>query len=443
VKTHILFLTPLLLANASLALGADVQTDFWYPSTVTTDANGPLKLLAELNYDDARTKAPIAVVMHGFSPAAGTLREVRPNAQHLRDNGFFAISVAMRNRDGSGGIRDSGGVEIHDIHDAVEAVKADPALAGYIDPTNVHITGYSGGGGNVMSALTKFPDYFRVGAGYFGMSDYGYDLTHGWYNNGAGGRTSRLRTDIGDPNAGDLAVLDRYLARASNRASKNNPYSEIHLFVNANEKICPPINSTSYRDNAIAAQSKPGEFDNITVHIGGLGAFQDFNNDSVKDSNEGQSWPHGFPKAHHQDAAELWYRDRLLAGAIPQPVINDADEFFVAGYVVTSKFKCWLGDGQNAAGNLTYSLSDTAMSFNLSLQTSDLTKTGNLTIDTARMAGRKITVTLNDTPVTTLTGGGTYNYPDLGHNQTLALTVNGPSANEPPTNHPPSPSSPQ
>src|SRR5690606_20148014 len=97
----------------------------------------------------------------------------------------------------------------------------------------VHITGYSGGGGNAMSALTKFPDYFRAGSSYFGISDYGYVDGVGWYTNGAGsGHRSQLRTDIGDPTQEDPDVVDRYHARASSLAARNNPYSEIHLFVN-------------------------------------------------------------------------------------------------------------------------------------------------------------------------------------------------------------------
>ncbi|MGB6222944.1 alpha/beta hydrolase family protein, partial [Haloferula sp.] len=175
---------PMALATM-LGLGAlqaaDIQSNFWYPSTISTDANGPLDLLAELNYDDAQANAPIVVVMHGYSNGNG-VANVRGPAQRLRDSGFFAISVAMRGRDGSDGVRDSGGLEVHDIYDAVEAVKANPTFVGLIDPSNVHITGYSGGGGNTMSALSKFPDYFRVGASFFGMSDYGYNLTDGWYN---------------------------------------------------------------------------------------------------------------------------------------------------------------------------------------------------------------------------------------------------------------------
>jgi hypothetical protein len=426
---------PLVLASL-LGLGglhaANVQSNFWYQSTVSTDANGPLDLLAELNYDNARANAPIAVVMHGYSNGNG-VANVRSPAQRLRDNGFFAISVAMRGRDGSDGVRDSGGLEIHDIYDAVEAMKANPSFVGLIDPTNVHITGYSGGGGNVMSALTKFPDYFRAGASFFGMSDYGHDLTNGWYNNGAGGRTSQLNTDIGNPNSGGSAVLDRYLARASNLTAKNNPYSEIHLFVNVNETICPPWNNTSYRDNAVAAESSPGEFDNITVHIGGLGSYQDFNNNSLNDANELQDWPHGVPDANRQDAGELWYRNRLLSGSIPQPVLNNADVLRVAGYVKTSKFGLWLGNGQNAAADLTYSLSSGLKSFTFDIVSSNTSVTGTLTVNTADMAGRQVSVEIDDAVVGSFTGGGIYTHSGLGDGEMLELIDAGPAINNLPT----------
>jgi hypothetical protein len=421
-----------LLLCTTVARAANVRSNYWYQSSITRDADGPLDLLAELNYDDTQSNAPIAVVMHGYSNGNG-VGNVRGPAQRLRDNGFFAISVAMRGRDGSDGVRDSGGLEIHDIYDAVEAVKADPAFAGLIDPTNIHITGYSGGGGNVMSALTKFPDYFRVGASFFGMSDYGYDLANGWYNNGAGGRTSQLDLDIGNPNAGGNTVLDRYQARASNLASKNNPYSEIHLFVNHDETICPPWNPNSYRDNAVAAQSSAGEFDNITVHIGGLGVYQDFNGNSLNDSNELQTWPHGVPDANRQDAGELWYRDRLLAGSIPQPVLNHADELRVAGFVKTSRFGLWLGDGRNAAADLTYSLSSGLKSFSLEIASGNTAVTGTLTLNTADMAGRQVSVELNDAVVASFTGGGIYTYPGLGHGEILELIDSGPATNNLPT----------
>lgn len=422
-----------LLIQGEPLLATDVQSNYWYHSTISSDAGGSLDLLAELNYDTSQVNAPIVVVMHGYSGSVGKMAGVRNNAKRLRDDGFFAISVAMRGRDGSDGVRDSGGLEIYDIYDAVEAVKADPQFAELIDISNVHIVGYSGGGGNTMSALTKFPDYFRVGAAYFGMSDYGYHLTNGWYNKGADSRRSQLNTDIGNPNTGGNVVLDRYLARASNRASKNNPYSEIHLFVNWNETICPVINDTSYLDNAIAAESSANEFDNITLHIGGLGTYEDFNNNSINDANELQSWVHGNVGENPQDSSELWFRDRLLAGTIPQPVLNASDELYVAGYIKTERFKFWLGDGQNAAATLTYSLSNDLMTFSPALISSDGTVTGSLTVDTAVMAGRVVSVELNNVEVATFSGGGNYTYIDLGDGDTLKLIDVGVATNSAPT----------
>jgi hypothetical protein len=277
-----------------------------------------------------------------------------------------------------------------------------------------------------MSALTKFPDTFRVGSAYFGMSDYGFDPVNGWYNNGAnvmGTRTPQLNADIGNPNTGGSAVIDRYHARASNLASMNNPYSEIHLFVDSNEAISPPINSISYRDNAIAAASVPGEFDNITVHIGDPtgNTYVDFNNNGVNDPNEQQQWPHGLPNANRQAAAEQWYVSRLLDGSIPQPVLNNADELFVAGYIVTSPFSLFLGSGEDTAGQLSYSLAAAEKSFVLEILSSDQSKTGNLTLDTSDMTGTTIDVTLNGSLFERVIATDQYQYSGLSHGDTLTI----------------------
>ncbi|NLF09038.1 MAG: prolyl oligopeptidase family serine peptidase [Pirellulaceae bacterium] len=394
----------------TIAAAADRTETYRYKSTVTTDADGPLDLIAELNYNDAATKAPIAVVMHGFSDSVAHFRNFRPNARSLRNKGFFAITVLMRGRaaeeGAADGVRDSGGVEIHDIYDAVEAVKAD--YAHLVDPTNVYITGYSGGGGNTLSALTKFPDYFRAGAAFFGMSDYGFDATNGWYNNGASAaHRAILDKDIGNPADGPM-VIDRYRARASNLASKNNPYSEIHLFVNGDEKICPPINALSYRDIALAAASHRGEFNNIFVHNGDSSGktYQDFNGNGAQDGDETQNWPHGPPNADQQAAAEQWFLSRLLAGSIPRPVMNDKDDLFVAGYVKTRKFSLWLGDGQNAAANLRYDLDNERMTFELRIAGDNKKMAGTLGVDTARMGRKPVGVFLNGKQVAAIAAAG-------------------------------------
>ncbi len=422
-KLFFLFSLNLLLAVGPKALSQDANSVIGYNSTVSSDSTGPLDLFARIDYDTARAHAPIAVVMHGYNHG---FNNVTDNALRLRDSGFFVIAVGMRDRNDSDGTFDSGGVEIYDIYDVVEHVKVN--YSEFVDPCNVHITGYSGGGGNVMSALTKFPDYFRVGAAFFGMSDYGYDPVNGWYFNGANpGHQGTMRTYVGDPTLGDPNITARYAARASNLASHNDPYSEIHLFVNYNEQVCPVINDTSYRDNAIAHASFPGEFGNITVHIGGRydgeDHYEDFNGNDINEPNELQSWPHGYPSSDQQHAAEAWYLGRLLDGSIPQPVLNSSDELYVAGYVKTQPFSLWLGDGQNAAGELYYNLSAASKTFELDILTSDQTVTGTLKVQTADMAGHLVAVKVNGIEVEAFEGGGVYVYDNLSHGDLLELLL--------------------
>lgn len=375
---------------------------FSYPSSITQVTGVPIKLQASVVYPAGLApgaNAPISVVMHGYSPASGNISDYLPLAAAQARRGFVSIVVAMRGRDGSQGVRDSGGLEIYDIFDAVEFVKSDPLFAGKLDFGNVHISGYSGGGGNVMSALTKFPDYFNLGASFFGMSDYGYDLQNGWYNNGAnvgGTRTPILNADVGNPNSGGPNVTDKYLARASNRASQNNPYSEIHLFFNDDEPICPPVNSLSYQANAVSHEATPGEFDNIHVHMGKSDSslWIDRNSNNVKETTEIQNWPHGLSTTI-QDRGEAWYLDRVLAGAVPAPQLNATDDLFVAGFVRTKAFQVWLGDGQNAAADLSYSLSPSEMRFQLEIASLNRQITGDVTIYQNRLSTSRAKVELN------------------------------------------------
>lgn len=405
---------------------ASVVAPYSYPSTVTTDANGPLDLVAELNYDDSRSHAPIAVVMHGYSGTTGKLGEVRGNAQYLRDKGFFAVSVALRERDGSDGVRDSGGLEIYDICDAVEAVKRD--YSAFVNPEVVYLTGYSGGGGNTMAAVCKFPNAFNAAAAFFGMSDYGYDLTNGWYFSGASSsHQAQMRTDIGNPTGGVDSVRDRYHARASNLASANNPYTEIHLFVNANETTCPPVNDLTFYSNAVSQADFPGEFSNINVHVGQSGLYQDFDADGTNDANELQYWPHGAPTQDQQDAAESWFMARLLAGQIPRRALNAADTLHVAGFVKTSCFECRVGDGQQGMLQLDYALASTGMTFHASVLSLDKTRTSRLTVDTSSFAGQTVDVWLNGARAGSFVGGGMWTLEALRDGDTLELLSAGPA----------------
>lgn len=384
----------LLTTVGTVAAAAPVTVSYTYRSSVSTDANGPLDLTAELNYNPAVSNAPIAVVMHGFSDLNGNFDRVRLNAKHLRDKGFFAISVAMRRRDWSDGMRDSGGVEVHDIYDAVESVLRSHATN--VNAGIVYITGYSGGGGSVMSALTKFPDYFNAGTSLFGMSDYGYDPVTSWYFNGADfSHRQILRDSVGDPDAGSVAVTDRYHARASALASANNPYTEIHLFADETETLCPRVNNTAYYQNAVNQARYEGEFDNIHVHVGQSGQYVDFNQDGLQQPNEEQSWPHGWPTIDQQNAAEAWFMNRLLAGRISRPQLRLTGRLVVPGFVRTRPFSCWAGDGQAGMAQLDYNVTGAIWSFDLQVLSLNRELPLRLTVSNMARRGQRMDVVRN------------------------------------------------
>lgn len=408
---------------ASTSLFATSITEvITYASTFPESVGGaqPSALKAELNYDDAVLDAPIAVVMHQFSASSGNFSNYRSNALALRDRGFFVITPGMRGRDGSDGSRDTGAVEIYDIFDAVEAVKEQyPDL---VDPDYVYITGYSGGGGNVMSSLTKFPDYWNAGSSFFGISDYGYDATYGWYFHGSGSsHRSIMANDIGNPSGGDPLVLDRYMARASNLASKNNPYAEIHLFVNDDETLTPLYNHQSYYDNALAAAEFAGEFDNITHHIGFPGLYEDFNDDGQNSADELQYWPHQKQNDDQQAAAENWFIDRMAAKQIAPPTLNDSDVLQVPGYLKTQPFALFLGDGEDAAATLNYQLGEGEYTFALAILSSDTSVPTLLQVDASDLAGLMVDIYLDGELVESLAGGDVIETSALAHNSTLTV----------------------
>lgn len=409
----------LFAAAAPRVTAAQITEIMSYDSSITGSGSGPLVLKAELNYDSGMENAPIAVVMHQFTAATGNFDAYRANAQRLRDRGFFVLTVAMRGRDGSEGLRDTGALEIHDIYDAIQAVRAD--YSARVSPDRVYITGYSGGGGNVMSALTKFPDTFTAASSFFGMSDYGYDPVNGWYQNGASSsHKAILDTDIGNPLTGGPLVLDRYRARASNLASGNNPYTDIHLFVNGDETISPPINVTRYRDNALA-NGDTASYDNIHVYIGAADTWEDFNGNRVNDPGEEQSWPHQAPTAEQQAAAENWFLDSMLDGSLPVPTLAASGTLTVPGYVVTQPFQFWLGNGQEAAGELEYALGTSEKTFTLSILTSDPAVEGRLTVDNSDYADQQVEVYLNEVRIDTVMAGPANEIVGVGDGDTLRL----------------------
>ncbi|WP_127579083.1 alpha/beta hydrolase family protein [Paenibacillus koleovorans] len=126
---------------------------------------------------------------------------------------YLIVQVDMRGRAFSEGEADCNGLELVDIYDAVQSARLE--YSEYLLPeASVYLEGGSGGGGNVLAAIAKFPDLFAAATALYGISDYAR-----WYNQD---QTGEFRDDM------DIWIgcrpeqdMERYQAR-----------SGIHLAVN-------------------------------------------------------------------------------------------------------------------------------------------------------------------------------------------------------------------
>ncbi len=118
---------------------------------------------------------PLLLSMHGWH---GQVKEDHPdNVNPAASAEWFVIRPEMRGRGDSGGRPDCNGWELQDAVDAVFYARA--KFADRIQNSDlVRLTGGSGGGGNVMAMVGKFPDFFCGARAECGVSDYAL-----WYRN--------------------------------------------------------------------------------------------------------------------------------------------------------------------------------------------------------------------------------------------------------------------
>ena len=296
-----------------------------YQSSI--DGLGPL--FADCIYrPDGRPK-PLTAVLHGFHCTRG---HVTPDGIALARRGLFCVVPDMRGHGDSAGEHDCGALQICDIVDAMGEGAA--AFPGEVDRYHVNAVGYSGGGANVLSLATKFPELLSAGASFFGVSDY--DI---WYR--TKGRTDCNRTMDRAIGGSPEQFPDRYAARSSLRAVANNPHADLRLFWDSEETSCPPLLNEWFvdaaqrlgRQNVHACVSRPGDE---------------------------SRWHHGYRTDHPQlAAADAIFAPAFLAPPRPWgvPARGVLD---VCGYVVTTRFAVWLGDGKSGYARIRYDLTGPA-----------------------------------------------------------------------------------
>ena len=117
-------------------------------------------------------RPPLIVISHG-GPSAAADATLDLKVQFWTSRGF---AVADVNYGGSSGFgtayrrRLNGGWGVVDVVDCIRAAQF-LAADGKADPQRLMIRGGSAGGFTTLAALTGYPDVFKAGASYFGVSD--------------------------------------------------------------------------------------------------------------------------------------------------------------------------------------------------------------------------------------------------------------------------------
>ncbi len=300
-----------------------IVDELHYESSV----DGTQPLFADVAFRADGKSKPLIVVMHGYN---GDRTAVAQDIRDLAKLGFFCVAPDMRGRGKSAGTWDSGGLDVHDILDAVlDSIREFPSE---INTGNINIIGYSGGGGNVLAAVTRFPDLFHVGASFFGVSDYGL-----WFE-------TKGRVDCNEVMqkalGGTPAQLPEvYAARNACLAAGNNKATHLHLFWDEEEKACPPILNEKFLEAQHLAGCKPA-----TKHVSRPG-------DKVR-------WLHGYRTDHPM----LSHADEMLATEIrsdpPDLSLPHTGMMNVCGYVVTRHFQVFVEDGRHGVVKIHYEFMD-------------------------------------------------------------------------------------
>jgi hypothetical protein len=312
--------------------------------TSSIDNIGPL--YAEIAYDPANRHMPIVVVQHGGNP--GKRFGMVASCFRMAQNGMFAIAVSKRGRDGSAGQGDSWAKEIFDIIDAIEFVKSH--YAENVDPTNVNIWGYSGGAIDSIAASSRFPDYFRCIAPFFGQFEWttslmGVPAAQRRKEEVAAGEQQKVNAIVDGIGGYPDEVPDNYMARDNMLGVINNPYSRIHLVLDEKD---PSGEALQRHFREYYEKAKQLGYTNVELHLSKVGDQYRFHHD----------YPGTTEQLGNPDLmfAESFFLAHVVHGDYPPPILADSGIINVLGYVKTKRFFVWLGAGNDAVARMEYTL---------------------------------------------------------------------------------------
>lgn len=290
------------------------RTAISYNSTIDD-----LTLLYDISYNSSLSLRPLVVLMHGWNDSRTAIVEEWKN-RLVTGRRIVCQAVDMRGRSSSDGTADASGREIYDIYDAINH-----AIANYsIDPYNINIMGYSGGGGNVLKMMCAFPDLFTTATSFFGMSDYGVSSSDGWWYTTAA-RRAEIQARIGGAPA---RFRSRYYTRSGLYFISNARYSRCRAYHDEGDAAVPVVNTENI-ETAVSDMS------NWAVNI--------------SDATDSTRWLHGYPYTGgggtpNMNAEPAIFND-INNSSYRNPSIAREGTLLIPGYLITKNFRIWLGDG--------------------------------------------------------------------------------------------------
>ena len=270
----------------------------------------------------------VLVEMHGWHGQIKTTHTDNILDGPLDPGDWLVVRPEMRGRGDATGKPDCNGWELQDVIDAVECARREFA-GSVLDPELITLTGGSGGGGNVLALLGKFPDTFCRARADCGISDYAL-----WYRNDAVGE---FRDEMegagwigGDPDTRPEAYASR-----GGITTVANLLTPLILFHGDEDPRVPVEQSRNY----VARAREAGKGHLITYHeLKGVG--------------------HAILKGHITPGQEALRKRAIEAflGDDPQPIhIPRSARFVVAGYLKTREFEVVL-DSVDHVGSVEYDL---------------------------------------------------------------------------------------
>ena len=290
-------------------------------------------LKLKIAYPKQGRNLPLLVLMHAW--ASLTIDDLI--IDRFVQLGFFVIAPGMRGRDGAQGTHDASGREIYDILDAIKYIQTN-----YADRINdkVSICGWSGGGGNAMACACKLPDTFNCCISNFGMSDYGYDATYGWYAQNANYWSDLISYIGGDP----TQVPNNYHSRDAIYGIINYTGGKMVLVGDTEDTTVPHNQSTRLKDAMVAAgMSNYTELYSTTSDS--IRYLHTMTYDGIPERQAEATW---MPLAKNTAA---W-------------TISASGTINVMGFIHTKRFEIWLGTGLTAAASCAYDTVTGTYTFN-------------------------------------------------------------------------------